>query len=78
MNLRIDVRICSDRQVPPYLSQGYNSLDVGIADVEMGDLLCLSRRHLHASRVLDVPVQGLGGHQVDYVVHFKLQLHHLV
>lgn len=66
------------RWVPPYLSQRYDSLDVGVADVEVGDLLRLARRFLCAGGVLHIPVKGLGGHQVDHVVHFKLQLHHLI
>lgn len=64
--------------VPPYLSQRHNSLDVSVADVEVGDLLRLSGRCLCAGWVLHVPVQGLCGHQVDHIVHFKLQLHHLI
>lgn len=78
INLPIEVCICTDHHVPPYLGQRDDSLYVGVADVEMGDLLRLSGRCLRASWVLHVPVQGLGGHQVDHVVHFKLQLHHLI
>lgn len=78
INLPIDVCFCTDHRVPPYLGQRDDSLYVGVADVQMGDLLRLSGRGLQASWVLYVPVQGLGGHQVDHVVHFKLQLHHLI
>lgn len=65
-------------QIQPYLSQRYDSLYVGIADVEVRDFLCLSGSCLHARLVLDVPVQRLGWHQVDHIIHFKFQLHHLV
>lgn len=65
-------------QVLPYLSQRYDSLYVGVADVEMRDFLRLPGRCLHASWVLDVPVQSLGWHQVDHIIHFKFQLHHLI
>lgn len=68
----------TDHQVPPYLGQRDDSLYVGVADVEMGDLLRLSGRSLRASWVFNVPVQGLGGHQIDHIVHFKLQLHHFI
>lgn len=61
-----------------YLSQRHDSLDVGVADVEVGDFLRLPGSGLHAGRVLHGPVQSLGGHQVDHVVHLKFQLHHLV
>lgn len=65
-------------QIIPYLSQWYDSLYVGVADVEVRDFFCLPGSCLHASRVLDIPVQSLGRHQVDYVIHLKVQLHHLI
>lgn len=66
------------RRVTSYLSQGNDPLYVSVADVEVRDLLGLPGRGLRARRVLDVPVERLGRHQVDHVVHLKFQLHHLV
>lgn len=62
----------------PYLSQGYDALYVGVADVKVRDFLRLPGSRLHARRVLDVPVQRLRRHQVDHIINLKVQLHHLV
>lgn len=73
---------CADTQTavisPRYLSQWDDSLHVGVADVEVRHFLRLPGGGLQARRVLHGPVQRLGGHQVDHVVHLELQLHHLV
>lgn len=61
-----------------YLCQWHNALDVGIANVEVGNLFCLLQSRLCVSGVFHSPAQSLGWLQINHVVNLKVQLHYLI
>lgn len=61
-----------------YLSQRYDALDVGVADVEVRDFLFLLGARLTSVRIFHPPMQSLGGNEGDDVLHLKVQLHHFI